>query len=122
MLNTNRNMVKGMAALMLMTSLSGCGMWSRIQRIGQEPPLSPIVNPVEAKAYEPVSMPMPSDKVAASAPNSLWRKGSSGFFKDQRASKVGDIITVKVSAKDTLPEDQYDNEELLIKLTVCRDW
>lgn len=106
-----------MAALMLMTSLSGCGMWSRIQRIGQEPPLSPIVNPVEAKAYEPVSMPMPSDKVATSAPNSLWRKGSSGFFKDQRASKVGDIITVKVSAKDNalmeneMEQNRDDNKD-----------
>ncbi|MBR6663563.1 MAG: flagellar basal body L-ring protein FlgH [Alphaproteobacteria bacterium] len=117
MLNTNRNIVKGVAALMLMTSLSGCGMWSRIQRIGQEPPLSPIVNPVEAKAYEPVSMPMPAEEVATSAPNSLWRRGSSGFFKDQRASKVGDIITVKVSAKDNalmeneMEQNRDDNKD-----------
>ena len=110
-------MVKGVAALMLMTSLSGCGMWSRIQRIGQEPPLSPIVNPVEAKTYEPVSMPMPVKEVASSAPNSLWRKGSSGFFKDQRASKVGDIITVKVSAKDNalmeneMEQNRDDNKD-----------
>ena len=47
MLNTNQNIRRGVAALLLATSLSGCGMWSRLQRVGEEPPLTPIVNPVE---------------------------------------------------------------------------
>lgn len=89
-----------MAVLMMATSLSGCGMWSRLQQVGQEPPLSPITNPTAAKGYEPVSMPMPAEKERVAGANSLWRQGSDGFFKDQRASKVGDIITVKISTKD----------------------
>jgi len=98
--HTNRNIVKSMALLLLATSLSGCGVFSKLSRVGQEPPLSPITNPVEAKDYEPVSMPMPEQQIQKTAANSLWRQGSDGFFKDQRASKVGDIITVKISTKD----------------------
>ena len=57
--NFNYKFCRGAAVLLMATSLSGCGMWSRLQQVGQEPPLAPITNPVEAKNYEPVSMPMP---------------------------------------------------------------
>ncbi len=33
--------------------------------------------------------------------NSLWRPGSSTFLRDQRASQVGDLITILVSIQDT---------------------
>lgn len=91
------------AALMLVTSLvSGCNTWSRLSHIGKEPDMTPIENPLDANNYKPVSQPMPQkypDQYAGV--NSLWKKGSSGFFQDQRASKVGDIITVNISAQDT---------------------
>lgn len=89
------------AILMAATSLSGCvGMWDRLTSVGAEPPLTKIENPTEVAGYKPVSMPMPEENVTYASANSLWRKGSSGFFKDQRAAKIGDIITVNVSAKD----------------------
>ncbi len=88
------------AMLMMATSLTGCNTWSRLTSIGQAPELASIENPVEAPGYKEVSMPMPQQPENYSGANSLWKKGSSGFFKDQRASKVGDIITVNVSAKD----------------------
>lgn len=115
----SENIIKGAAVLMMATSLSGCGIWSRLSQIGQEPPLSPITNPTEAKGYEPVSMPMPEVREQKRAANSLWSQGSSGFFKDQRASKVGDIITVKVSTKDTalmeneMEQNRDDNTDSL---------
>lgn len=87
-------------SLLLATSLSGCGIIDRLKGVGKEPELTPITNPVDAPGYEPVSMPMPARVEAKAGANSLWKPGSSGFFKDQRAARVGDIITVKVSAKD----------------------
>lgn len=98
--NLNQKISRGAAVLLMATSLSGCGIWSRLEQVGQEPPLTPIVNPTETRNYEPVSMPMPQVNTARGGANSLWSPGSSGFFKDQRAAKVGDIITVRVSAKD----------------------
>lgn len=84
------------------TMLSGCNTWSRLSSIGKEPELAPIENPVTQPNYQPVSLPMPEQIHASqkSGANSLWKKGSAGFFKDQRASKVGDILTVNISAKD----------------------
>ena len=48
-----------------------------------------------------------------------------GYIITHRCKKCGDLrrnkAAIKESAKDTLPDDQYDSAELLIKLTVCRD-
>ena len=99
-MNNNQTFTKTAAILLMATVLSGCNAWSRIRNIGGEPPLTPIENPVTAPGYQPVSMPMPEQPDHYAGANSLWRAGSSGFFKDQRAAKVGDIITVNVSASD----------------------
>lgn len=99
-MKNSENIIKGLAVLMVATSLSGCGILNRLSMVGQEPPLSPITNPLDAKGYKPVSMPMPEQKEEEQAANSLWRQGSAGFFKDQRASKVGDIITVNITVSD----------------------
>ncbi|MBV8168296.1 MAG: flagellar basal body L-ring protein FlgH [Alphaproteobacteria bacterium] len=77
--------------------LAGCNAFDRASRIGEKPELSPIENPVAAPGYRPVSLPMPPPQVAERMPNSLWRAGSRTFFKDLRATRVGDILTVTVT-------------------------
>jgi len=81
--------------------LTGCGtMADRLSQIGEAPPVSPISNPTKAYGYQPVSMPMPEPQAVDRQPNSLWRSGARAFFKDQRAAKIGDLLTVNISIDD----------------------
>jgi flagellar L-ring protein precursor FlgH len=81
--------------------LAGCGnAIDRISRLGEEPPMSDIQNPNAQPNYKPVSLPMPSPSSDVRQPASLWRQGSRAFFKDQRASRVGDIMTVVITIND----------------------
>lgn len=80
--------------------LANCSVADRLSTVGQAPALSAIENPVTQPGYRPVQMPMPVAYTPNFAPNSLWRSGARGFFKDQRAHQVGDILTVKVKITD----------------------
>jgi flagellar L-ring protein precursor FlgH len=88
------------------TLLSGCGdVVARLSDVGKEPAMTQIQNPVHDPNYHPVSLPMPQTAVLTPNPNSLWRPGARGFFKDQRASRVGDILTVLISIADSATLD-----------------
>ena len=80
--------------------LAGCNMLSRMASIGETPPLTQIQNPTKTPGYRRVSMPMPTETSRPGLPNSLWRAGARAFFKDQRAARVGDIVTVIISIDD----------------------
>jgi flagellar L-ring protein precursor FlgH len=80
--------------------LSGCSALERLKDVGEVPKLSAVDNPVARPGYKPVQLPMPAAQPASYNPNSLWRNGSRAFFKDQRAHRVGDILTVKVNITD----------------------
>ncbi|QOZ44190.1 flagellar basal body L-ring protein [Bradyrhizobium sp. CCBAU 53340] len=82
------------------SALGGCSSIDRLSQIGEQPKLSAIDNPTTQPGYKPVQMPMPKPEVASYNPNSLWRNGSRAFFKDQRATHVGDLLTVTVNITD----------------------
>ena len=81
--------------------LGGCNALDRASMIGEKPVLTPIENPLSAPGYKPVSLPMPPPQVAERMPNSLWRTGSRTFFRDLRATRVGDILTVVIDLNDS---------------------
>lgn len=93
--------------LMMGSALSGCSALGRIENIGKEPEMSKIVNPVTQPDYQPVSLPMPTPENIAKQKNSLWASDRITFFKDQRAKKVGDILTVSINITD---EAELENE------------
>jgi flagellar L-ring protein FlgH len=88
------------ALLLASSALGGCSSIDRLSQIGEQPKLSAIDNPTTQPGYKPVQMPMPKPEVASYNPNSLWRNGSRAFFKDQRATHVGDLLTVTVNITD----------------------
>lgn len=96
-----RPLARALSLCLLGAALTGCNMGSRIMNIGEQPTLSPIQNPIDSPAYQPVRMPMPAPQVSRSQPNSLWQAGSRAFFRDQRASDIGDILTVSIAIDDS---------------------
>ena len=80
--------------------LCGCNAFDRVSDIGSQPKLAPIEDPTRRNGYTPVKMPMPAPTLNDRQPNSLWEPGGRAFFRDQRASKVGDILTVIVTIND----------------------
>ncbi len=92
----------GFAAVAMATiMLSGCNFFNRLAEIGATPPMTQIQNPTRAPGYQPVSMPMPAPIAKPHQPNSLWRPGARSFFKDQRAARVGDILTMLITIDDS---------------------
>jgi flagellar L-ring protein precursor FlgH len=100
--------------LLVVGMTSGCGAVGRLSQVGKAPKISPMSDPI-APAIEPSL----GDQAAArrggaptaagsstSSSASLFRIGAGAFFQDQRASKVGDIVTVLIHIAD---KAQLDN-------------
>ena len=92
--------VKFTVLFAILSLAGGCSAVDRLSQIGEQPKLSAIENPTAQPGYKPVQMPMPKPEVASYNANSLWRNGSRAFFKDQRAARVGDLLTVMVNITD----------------------
>lgn len=97
------NVLVSAAVCALMT---GCATADRLSKVGEAPAMSNISNPVTQDGYQPVSLPMPAPLKVTREKNSLWQSDRVTFFKDQRASNIGDIITVLIDIKD---EAELDN-------------
>jgi len=97
----SNKIVKNILAGALLMSLAACGAAQRISDIGKAPALTPIKDIKAPVAEKSISLPMPTTTPARYKPNSLWRTGARAFFKDQRAAKVGDILTVNIDITDS---------------------
>jgi flagellar L-ring protein FlgH len=89
------------ALLMFTAALAGCQTVDRLANVGNAPALSPIVDPTTTAGYQPVNMPMPAAIADTYQANSLYRTSAKGFFKDERAHRIGDILTVIVTVNDS---------------------
>jgi len=74
-------------------SLGAC---STISETVKGPDLAPIGYPAALVPVEQAYLPTPTPASA----NSLWRTGARSFFGDQRARRVGDILTVNIDIND----------------------
>jgi flagellar L-ring protein precursor FlgH len=75
--------------------------YSAARRAMGPPQLDPVGTPEALTGGGQHTMPYPEPVAYEPAqPNSLWRTGSRSFFNDQRASRIGDIITVNIEIDD----------------------
>jgi flagellar L-ring protein precursor FlgH len=95
------NMTKIAALMLLPALLAGCSTMDQLASVGETPKLTAIADPTAQAGYRPVTMPMPELQAASYQPNSLFSNEARGFFKDQRAHKIGDILTVLVTIDDS---------------------
>jgi flagellar L-ring protein precursor FlgH len=86
--------------LVMMVGLSACNAGQRIAEIGSVPAMSEIENPAKMAGATPIAFPQPAKEEYTHQANSLWQAGARQFFKDQRAQKVGDILTVVIQVSD----------------------
>jgi len=88
-------LIFGLAAL----SLAAC---STVEDAVVGPKLSPSAFPITPEARENnLAMIQPPAMIQTASANSLWRTGARAFFIDQRASHVGDILTVQIDINDS---------------------
>jgi flagellar L-ring protein precursor FlgH len=88
-------------AALAFAPLAAC---STVAETVRGPQLTPIGYPAALIPQEQVVLPMASAREPGPAPanpNSLWRTGARTFFGDQRAARVGDILTVQIDIDDS---------------------
>ncbi len=86
-------------APLILLSLAACGS---LDNAVKTPKLSSIALPAKLAASEPSAgaTTAMSEAPRPTSANSLWRNGARAFFHDQRASRVGDILTINININD----------------------
>ena len=76
------------------------------------PQLHPVADPGALTGGAQQTLPQPPfAEYERGAPNSLWRTGSRNFFRDQRATRVGDILTVHIEIRDKAELSNSSNRQ-----------
>jgi flagellar L-ring protein FlgH len=96
-----------LAAALLLPALAGC---DSVREAVDGPKMGPMGYPavlvgVNQPVLESSREPLPQPATA----NSLWRTGARAFFNDQRAGRVGDILTVLVTVNDSAKTQNTTN-------------
>ncbi|MCP8896809.1 flagellar basal body L-ring protein FlgH [Shinella daejeonensis] len=91
-------MKKTASALAVVLALSGCSNQA-LNEIGRAPAMSPIGSGLNY-AQTPQMALYPKQPRTAAAGYSIWSDQQAALFKDSRAFKVGDILTVNIRVND----------------------
>ncbi|HYC73812.1 flagellar basal body L-ring protein FlgH [Brevundimonas sp.] len=83
-----------------LTSTLALGACSTAVEAVRGPELAPIGYPAALVPTSQVYLPSPEQAERSASANSLWRTGARTFFGDQRARRIGDILTVNIDIDD----------------------
>ncbi len=98
-------MIRTLLPFLALAFLAGCAI--NPDEIGKAPSMSPV-----GAGLTTASVPIntsPTPRPVYKPGNSLWQDASANLFHDPRASRVGDIVTVKISIKDKATLDNTSN-------------
>jgi flagellar L-ring protein FlgH len=104
-------MTRILICLALAVALSGCGI--NFQDVSNNVMREPSLTPV-GSGLNPPTVPINADPAMRPTyrpGNSLWQDTSADLFRDPRASRVGDVITVKISIRDRAQLDNRNDRK-----------
>jgi len=108
-------MIRLLPFLLIIFSLSSCtDSLGRLKRIGKAPTFEKIEIPETREDEEEVMRRIEKERdqhAYMRKTNSLWKPGSTKFFRDSRAWRVGDIIRVVVNIKDNATLNNSTNQK-----------
>lgn len=91
-------------SLIALSMLAACsaGSSDRLRKAEPEPEpeVLPIETPTEQVGYRPMQMPLDISLGREQYSDSLWSQGNGSFFGDNRAAKVGDILSININISD----------------------
>ena len=93
-------MQKRLATIFALAFLPACSTIDRVKNIGEAPAMAPMEAPTAMYETRQIGVPMPENYNQPTNANSLWRPGARAFFKDQRARRAGDIVTIVIDIDD----------------------
>jgi flagellar L-ring protein precursor FlgH len=92
--------------------LGGC--FQSISEVNREPQLSPVGSGLAPNHLAIGNMPATPPSYVSHT--SLWQDGAADMFRDARAARVGDLVTVKISIKDQASLNNTSNTSRIADL------
>ncbi len=116
------NRIKWVAPIIAALSLLLTACADKLAEVGREPTMSPVGSGLAPGHTAHVDLPV--TPVAYHSGNSTWQDSGADLFRDARALKVGDVVTVKIEINDkaSLDNDTSRSRDSSVGLTSSSDF
>jgi flagellar L-ring protein precursor FlgH len=121
MASNNRPRFAPFACACLALLLPACAL-DQLKEVGREPTLSPVGSGLVPERLPHIQLPVTN--AAYHTGNSTWRDSGADLFRDARAFKVGDVVTVNIQIKDqaSLDNSLQNSRDSSVGLTSSADF